>query len=194
MFVLYYYDSWVLRYSQERAVFILCKLQYHQKRSQRVTYFPLTSTGHVRVRGVVLTSWCPFLDPTVRYPRNCLPAFLQEGGASDGKEFVDEDNHTVLAGIRACRLAGTCEVAAGLLRSCEERWSQGPLAKDLERVEGEGYEWREMLVKTRESRRQASICFVPFFFLSLCARSVFCVDLEFSLKRLTGLIQYITVQ
>lgn len=89
--------------------------------------------------------------------------FLQEGGASDGKEFVDEDNHTILAGIRACRLAGTCEIAEELLRSCEERWSQGPLAKDLERVEGEGYEWREMLVKTRESRRQAAICFVPFF-------------------------------
>lgn len=75
------------------------------------------------------------------------------------KHFVDEDNHTVLAGIRACKLAGSCETAMALMATCEARWAQGPLARDTERERGggaaggAGYEWREMNVRTRLSRR-----------------------------------------
>lgn len=74
--------------------------------------------------------------------------------------FVDEDNHTVLAGIRACKEeGGSCETAIALLKACEARWAKGPLAQDEERGGGAegaptvGHEWREMLVRTRLSRR-----------------------------------------
>lgn len=78
------------------------------------------------------------------------------------KRFVDEDNHTVLAGIRACKETGSCETAMALLEACEARWAKGPLAPEAEadrgRERGDGgegarYEWREMLVRTRLSRR-----------------------------------------
>lgn len=75
------------------------------------------------------------------------------------KRFVDEDNHTVLAGIRACKVAGSCETAMGLLEACEARWAAGPRAAEADIGRdggGEGrYEWREMLVRTRLSRRYA---------------------------------------
>lgn len=77
-------------------------------------------------------------------------------GEEDLKRFVDEDNHTALAGIRACRLAGSCETATGILEACEARWAEGPLVRDGEGNAGsqaESHEWREMLVGTRDSRK-----------------------------------------
>lgn len=78
------------------------------------------------------------------------------GGREDLKRFIDEDNHTALAGIRACRLAGTCETAKCILEACEARWAEGPLVRDVGGdADGQagGHEWREMLVGTRESRK-----------------------------------------
>lgn len=76
---------------------------------------------------------------------------------SDLKRFVDEDNHTVLAGIRACKAVGSCETAMSLLAACEARWATGPLLRDIRGGGSEGqwakYEWRDMLVRTRLSRR-----------------------------------------
>ena len=77
-------------------------------------------------------------------------------GEEDLKRFVDEDNHTALAGIRACRLAGSCETATGILEACEARWAEGPLVRDGEGNAGsqaESHEWLEMLVGTRDSRK-----------------------------------------
>lgn len=69
------------------------------------------------------------------------------------KRVVDEDNHTVQAGIRACKEAGSGETAIALLEACEARWAEGPLAPEADRGREEGYGWREMLVRTRRSRR-----------------------------------------
>ena len=77
-------------------------------------------------------------------------------GGEDLKRFVDEDNHTALAGIRACRLAGSCETATGILEACEARWAEGPLVRDGGGDAGRqagGHEWREMLAGTRDSRK-----------------------------------------
>lgn len=77
-------------------------------------------------------------------------------GGEDLKRFVDEDNHTALAGIRACRLAGSCETATGILEACEARWAEGPLVRDGESDAGsqaQSHEWQDMLVGTRDSRK-----------------------------------------
>lgn len=122
----------------------------------------------------------PFI-PDVRHLHACsfsltslfCSCLVQEGvfggGGLQGEQeellsrFVDEDNHTVLAGIRACKLAGSSETAMALLKACEARWAQGPLARDRHRERGgEGEsgaaggaecEWREMNIRTRLSRR-----------------------------------------
>lgn len=82
--------------------------------------------------------------------------WLQENASletPDQEYYVDEDNHTVLAGIRACRTAGSWETAMGLLEACEARWAQGPLVRD---GKAKGHEWLEMTIRTRESRRCTS--------------------------------------
>lgn len=92
------------------------------------------------------------------------PCQQQEGVSVDGsqedlKYFVDEDNHTALAGIRACKEEGSYETAISLLRACEARWAMGSVARDEEKGGGAegtppvGHEWPEMLVRTRLSRR-----------------------------------------
>ena len=93
---------------------------------------------------------------------------LQERKASerDAQQhiyFVDEDNHTVLAGIRACQLLGSYETAMVLLTTCEARWARGPLARELNDVAtgAEAYhnwDWRDITVRTRESRRCSVAC------------------------------------
>ncbi|CAM9488583.1 unnamed protein product [Ectocarpus sp. 4 AP-2014] len=88
------------------------------------------------------------------------------GSESDLKHFIDEDNHTVLAGIRACKQVGSCETAMGLLEACEARWARGPLERDAGRGGGgeEGqwaqHEWRQMMVRTRLSRRRLYDCLI----------------------------------
>ncbi|CAM9355466.1 unnamed protein product [Ectocarpus fasciculatus] len=110
-------------------------------------------------------------DLALAYVLEVLKARKEEGasgngGHSDLKHFIDEDNHTVLAGIRACKQAGSCETAMGLLEACEARWARGPLERDAGRGDGgeEGqwaqHEWREMLVRTRLSRRRLYDCLV----------------------------------
>jgi len=64
-----------------------------------------------------------------------------QGDQDELKRFVDEDNHTVLAGIRACKQAGSSETAMALIKTCEARWAQGPLAPDRHRG-GEDEVWR----------------------------------------------------
>eukprot|EP00752_Nemacystus_decipiens_P018709 g16773.t1 len=93
-----------------------------------------------------------------------------QAGQEEMKRFVDEDNHTVLAGIRACKEArvGSCETAIALLAACEARWATGPLAPEADigrerqgdNGEGGAYEWREMNVRTRLSRRRLYDCLV----------------------------------
>ncbi|CAM9719659.1 unnamed protein product [Pylaiella littoralis] len=93
---------------------------------------------------------------------------ISVGGSrrDESERFVDEDNHTVLAGIRACKEEGSCEIAMSLLAACEATWARGPRARDEERGGGgEGgqqgdHEWREMLVRTRLSRRRLYDCLV----------------------------------